>query len=242
MTEFWSGEELTRWNKCHHNLVYRKLDRVLVNDFWLDYFPESYCDFLRRGLSNHNPVITKTGLRLLLKKRPFQYFSYLEDLNYFQALVTEAWHEHIVVNPWDIHVDLLQNHIYNTQASHLVRPFHSSKVLDTLKIMAKNKNPGPNGFPVEFFMDTWSITGNDVTNAILCRDSKGNRGPPKCAIKLDLHKVFDGVNWKFIFQGNLGLRQGDPLPPYLYVIVMEVFSSIISSKSQSPRFSYQDGR
>lgn len=33
--------------------------------------------------------------------------------------------------------------------------------------MDKGKSPGPDGFPPEFFLNTWSISGKDFSKAIL---------------------------------------------------------------------------
>ncbi|KAJ9536731.1 hypothetical protein OSB04_un000116 [Centaurea solstitialis] len=91
-----------------------------------------------------------------------------------------------------------------------------------------------------------------------------NKGPPRCAFKIDLRKAYDMVNWDFLFtmlkgcglheviirwikemvttpsysiaingeswghfKGARGIRQGDPMSPYLFTFVMEGFSMIL---------------
>ncbi|KAL0409568.1 UNVERIFIED_CONTAM: Retrovirus-related Pol polyprotein from type-2 retrotransposable element R2DM [Sesamum radiatum] len=100
--------------------------------------------------------------------------------------------------------------------------------------------------------------------------------PPRCALKVDLRKAYDTVEWDFLcavltlfgfseqfilwivecvttpsfsvclngaphgfFRGARGLRQGDPISPYLFVLVMEVLTLLLQQFiDQDGGFSY----
>ncbi|KAL0283634.1 UNVERIFIED_CONTAM: Retrovirus-related Pol polyprotein from type-2 retrotransposable element R2DM [Sesamum radiatum] len=100
--------------------------------------------------------------------------------------------------------------------------------------------------------------------------------PPRCALKVDLRKAYDTVEWDFLravlmlfgfpeqfiqwivvcvttpsfsvclngaphgfFRGARGLRQGDPMSPFLFVLVMEVLTLILQQRiGQNGGFSF----
>ncbi|XP_074363679.1 uncharacterized protein LOC141704334 [Apium graveolens] len=57
--------------------------------------------------------------------------------------------------------------ISDLKAERLCAAFSAQDVLTTLKSMAKNRCPGPDGFSVEFFLGSWPIVGEEVTKGIL---------------------------------------------------------------------------
>lgn len=272
-------------------------------------------------------------------------------VNYFVDLLG-------VENDTDVFPDEISLPSLNeAQKQSISAPFQAVDVLKTLKSMAKNKCPGPDGFSVEFYLHTWDIVGREVTNGVLyffdslqlprvvnssaialvpkhlaaanmrdfrpisccnvlykciskmiaarmrlimpsiisdsqsafvpnprigdnillaqslCRNYNLFSGEPRCTLKLDLRKAFDTVSWKFLhkallkmgfpdtfvmwimtclrtsmlsvkvngalegfFSAKSGLRQGDPLSPYLFVISMEVMTACLKNATANSEF------
>ncbi|GAA0149234.1 hypothetical protein LIER_08462 [Lithospermum erythrorhizon] len=73
-------------------------------------------------------------------------------------------------------------------------------------------------------------------------------GIPKMDIKVDLHKAYDMGEWdslwvvmetmQFLERSTRGLRQGDPISSYLFLLVLEMFNGIMSEASKEHGFEF----
>ncbi|KAL0444904.1 UNVERIFIED_CONTAM: LINE-1 reverse transcriptase [Sesamum latifolium] len=185
-------------------------------------------------------------------------------------------------------------HILSEEETHsLLLPVTADEIKQAVFDIDKTKAPGPDGYSSGFFKAAWPIVGREVNNPMVVAEFRPisccnvlykelfygynqQHLPPRCALKVDLRKAYDTIEWDFLravvillgfpkkfivwivecvttpsfwvclngsphgyFRGARGLRQGDPMSPYLFVLVMEVLTLLLHQIiDQDGGFSY----
>ncbi|KAL0873789.1 hypothetical protein Bca101_023494 [Brassica carinata] len=86
----------TWYNKSVTNPKSRKIDRALVNEAWLDSFPNSYAFFDSPGSSDHTPCIIYLANQLSPRKCRFIYYDMFSMHPDFKQALGDAWRAPIV--------------------------------------------------------------------------------------------------------------------------------------------------
>nr|GEZ07213.1 hypothetical protein [Tanacetum cinerariifolium] len=161
------------------------------------------------------------------------------------------------------------NNFASNVACDMIKTVTPQEVKDATFSIRDDKSPERDGYTAVFFKEAWDNLANDVTKAVqelfindallkelnhtiialipkvaspsreLMHNYHLDCGPPRCAFKVDIQEAYDMVDWDFLKDGKRGLRQGDPMSPYLLTLIMEVFTLMLHREvRESESFTY----
>lgn len=85
------GCQFTWTNKSITNLKARKLDRALINEAWLEHYPDSYAYFDAPGTSDHSPCLIYLSNDLSMRKTRFVFFSMFTTHLDYASQIKDVW-------------------------------------------------------------------------------------------------------------------------------------------------------
>ena len=71
-----------------------RIDRGLVNSYWINKFPHVVLDYMNPGLSDHPPLLFQCHHRVHTKGKPFKFFNYMAEHDEFLQVVRDQWQLH----------------------------------------------------------------------------------------------------------------------------------------------------
>ncbi|GKV50480.1 hypothetical protein SLEP1_g57182 [Rubroshorea leprosula] len=232
-----SGSYFTWCNNREDGPITKKLDCLMVNDVWFDLFPCTNVELLPPSCSDHCAGLEKQKLHLI------------------QA--------DLLANPFAEMVQVEHDQLPVDMANSLFHPITEEEIKVLVFSSLGNRSLGLDGFTVEFYKAAWSIVGDLVVKAIKEFFSPGQllkevnstiislvpkiQNPTKmtdfrpiacsCVTTPKFSVVFNG-NLCGYFSGEKGVRQGDPLSLYIFVVCMEVLSRMLNKAAEEGKFAY----
>ncbi|XP_048493226.1 uncharacterized protein LOC125493756 [Beta vulgaris subsp. vulgaris] len=88
--------------------VFSRIDRVVVNEKWMEQYPNAETLFLPENISDHCPCLIKLDKRVINKPKPFRFFNMWTEATSFMERVQVGWEERIQGTPMFIVVKKLK--------------------------------------------------------------------------------------------------------------------------------------
>ncbi|XP_013633333.1 PREDICTED: uncharacterized protein LOC106339050 [Brassica oleracea var. oleracea] len=263
----YGGNLFTWWNKQKSAPVAKKLDRILVNDSWSDLFPNSVAFFDSPDFPDHASMKVVLNSQLVSKKRPFKFFNFLLQNPTFLSMwnatslvlipkITNA------SRTTDFRPISCLNTLYKVLSkllagrlktilpsviSNAQSAFLPGRLLAENVLLATDLVKGYNSqvsepramLKVDIRKAFDTVRWDFIITALraLSIPEKFVMWIKECITTPSFSVSVNGVSGGY-FRSTRGVRQGDPLSPYIFVLAMEALSRLLHSRFQAGWISY----
>ncbi|TYK02777.1 Transposon TX1 uncharacterized [Cucumis melo var. makuwa] len=153
-------------------------------------------------------------------------------------MAVKAWNFAVQAKGTDLYLLMAIGLVFPQNVA-LVTQFSIEEIFKAWKALGSSKAPGSDGFTAEFLIKHWS-NFKDIFKSLMAvfhRNGRLNafaKVLPEC-LKQVKDAIISPTQSAFI-EASRGIRQGDPLSPFLFLLVSEVLGEIINKLHSNGQF------